>query len=79
MIWSPVTVLEDSGIQHSLWDWAARVETTATVPGAKQGHSIGKSHLMDPPSLPLALEVKAASDLWPSRIPLCFLRIAKQH
>lgn len=36
-----------------------------------------QSHLRDPPPLPLALEVKAASDLWTSRITLCFLRVAK--
>lgn len=42
MIWSLVIVLEDSQIQHSLPDWPARVEMTATLPGVKQGHNVGK-------------------------------------
>lgn len=41
MIWSLVIVLESSGIQHSLQDWAACVDVTAALP-AKQGHRVGK-------------------------------------
>lgn len=50
MIWSLMIALEDSQIQHSLQDWAARVEMTAALPGAKQGHSRGKGLTLSNPT-----------------------------